>query len=107
MSRPDWMDSKLLIWIITMVGAGAMAYQRLETLGESVGRVQQSIDDQGAGLAEHIASPDHTTRGIRVAELETDQAKVEQKIEQIDVRQQRMERNQVRMCQAWQVSGCE
>ena len=106
MSASKWIDSKLLIWIVTMIAIGAMAYQRLETLGESVGRVQQSIDDQGSSLAEHIASPDHTTRGIRVAELETDQAKVEQKIEQIDVRQQRMERNQVRMCLAWDVE-CE
>ena len=106
MSASKWIDSKLLIWIVTMIAIGAMAYQRLETLGESVGRVQQSIDEQGASLAEHIASPDHTTRGIRVAELETDQAKVEQKIEQIDVRQQRMERNQVRMCLAWDVE-CE
>ena len=106
MSASKWIDSKLLIWIVTMIAIGAMAYQRLETLGESVGRVQQSIDDQGSRLAEHIASPDHTTRGIRVAELETDQAKVEQKIEQIDVRQQRMERNQVRMCLAWDVE-CE
>ena len=105
MSASKWIDSKLLIWIVTMIAIGAMAYQRLETLGESVGRVQQSIDDQGSSLAEHIASPDHTTRGIRVAELETDQAKVEQKIEQIDVRQQRMERNQVRMCLAWDVEG--
>ena len=106
MSASKWIDSKLLIWIVTMIAIGAMAYQRLETLGESVGRVQQSIDDQGSSLAEHIASPDHTTRGIRVAELETDQAKVEQKIEQIDVRQQRMERNQARMCLAWEVE-CE
>ena len=106
MSASKWIDSKLLIWIVTMIAIGAMAYQRLETLGESVGRVQQSIDEQGSSLAEHIASPDHTTRGIRVAELETDQAKVEQKIEQIDVRQQRMERNQARMCLAWEVE-CE
>ena len=104
---PQWVDTKLVIWIVTMIGAGAMAYQRLETLGESVGKVQQSIDEQDSTIAEHIASPDHTTRGIKVQALETDQAKLESKIESIDARQQRMERNQVRMCQAWNVSGCE
>ena len=108
MSKPEWIDTKLIIWIATMVGVAAMAYQRLETLGASVPQVQVSIVEEGDGLAKHAASGDaHTTRGIKVAELESDQAKLETKIEQIDVRQQKMERNQVRMCTAWGVKDCE
>lgn len=108
MDRSTWTDPKLLIWLVTMIGVGAMAYQRLETLGHSVADVQATIDEQGAGLAAHAADGDaHTTRGIKVAALESDQQKLETKIEQIDIRQQRMERNQVRMCQAWGVKDCE
>lgn len=107
MGTPAWVDSKLIIWAVTIGAAGVMAYGRLEALGDSVDRVQTTLDDAQEGLSEHVQSQDaHTSRGIRVAELETDQAKVEQKIEQIDVRQQRMERNQARMCQAWEVD-CE
>ena len=108
MNKSAWADPKLLIWLVTMIGVGAMAYQRLETLGHSVADVQATIDEQGAGLAAHAADGDaHTPRGIKVAELESEQAKLETKIEQIDMRQQKMERNQVRMCQAWGVKGCE
>ena len=107
MAAPYWLDSKLIIFGITVATAGVLAYGRLEALGASVDRVQTSIDEQGDGLSEHIASPDHTVRGIKVAALESDQAKIETKIEQIDVRQQRMERNQVRMCLAWGVKDCE
>jgi hypothetical protein len=106
MTKSAWADPKLVIWLVTLIGVGAMAYQRLETLGESVADVQATIDEQGDGLAEHIASPDHTVRGIKVAALESDQAKIETNIEQIDIRQQKMERNQVRMCLAWGVE-CE
>jgi len=107
MAAPSWLDSKLIIFGVTVATAGVFAYGRLEALGASVDRVQTSIDEQGDGLSEHIASPDHTVRGIKVAALESDQAKIETKIEQIDVRQQRMERNQVRMCLAWGVKDCE
>ena len=107
MTKSAWADPKLVIWVVTMIGVGAMAYQRLETLGHSVADVQATIDEQGAGLAAHAANGDaHTTRGLKVAALESDQAKLETNIEQIDIRQQKMERNQVRMCLAWGVE-CE
>lgn len=107
MTAPKWVDSKLIIWGLTMVGVGVMAYARLDALGASVERVQTTLDEAQSGLAEHVASDGHTTRGIKVAELEDDQGKLETRIERIDTRQQRMERNQVRMCQAWNVTGCE
>lgn len=99
MSVPRWVDTKLAIWLVTMIGAGAMAYQRLETLGHSVADVQATIDEQGAGLAAHAADGDaHATRGFKVAALESDQAKIEGQIERIETRQQKMDRNMVALC---------
>ena len=98
MAAPSWLDSKLIIFGITVATAGVLAYGRLEALGASVDRVQNSIDEQGDGLSEHIASPDHTVRGIKVAALESDQAKIEGQIERIETRQQKMDRNMVAVC---------
>ena len=98
MAAPSWLDSKLIIFGITVATAGVLAYGRLEALGASVDRVQTSIDEQGDGLSEHIASPDHTVRGIKVAALESDQAKIEGQIERIETRQQKMDRNMVAVC---------
>lgn len=107
MTAPKWLDSKLLIFAITAAVAGVLAYGRLDALGASVARVQTTLDEAQTGLAEHVASEGHTSRGIKVAALESDQVKVEQKLDRLDVRQQKMERNQARMCQAWGVTGCE
>ncbi len=99
MTIRDWTDPKLLIWVVTMIGVSAMAYQRLETLGHSVADVQATIDEQGAGLAAHAADGNaHATRGIKVAALESDQAKIEGQIERIETRQQKMDRNMVALC---------
>ena len=105
---PSWVDSKLIIYGIGLAVAGVLAYARLNVLGESMAKVQSTLDEQADGLAEHTQNGDaHATRGLRVSSLETDQAKVEARLEQLDVSVDRMGRNQARMCQAWGVSGCE
>ena len=99
MSVPSWVDSRAIIFAITIAAAGVLSWARLETLGESVHKVQATLEESQIAVSEHVQSPDaHATRGIRVAELESDQGKVEQKIDQLDVRQQKMERNVVALC---------
>ena len=99
MAAPSWLDSKLIIFGITVAVAGVLAYGRLEALGASVDRVQITIEESQQSLSAHVQSDDaHTSRGLRVAALESDQGKVEQKLDQLDVRQQKMERNMVALC---------
>ena len=98
MSVPSWVDSRLILYGVGLAVAGVLAYARLDVLGQSMARVQTTLDDQADGLAEHVSSPDHATRGLRVSSLETDQGKLESRVEQMDTRQQKMDRNMVALC---------
>ncbi len=98
MALPEWLDSRLLIWICGLGALGVLSYARLNALGADVARVQDTLDQQETTLTEHVASDGHATRGIRVAALETDQGKIEQQIERIETRQQKMDRNMAVLC---------
>jgi hypothetical protein len=50
MSKPSWVDSKLIIWILGMIGLGVGAFYRLEALGETMGRVENAVDAQSPSL---------------------------------------------------------
>lgn len=98
MSLPSWVDSRLVIWFAGLCALGVLSYARLEALAADVARVQQTLDQQESSLAEHVASDGHSTRGMKVAALETDQAKIERQIERIETRQQKMDRNMAVLC---------
>lgn len=99
MSAPRWLDTRLIIWLLTVGAAGVMAYARLETLGDSVARVQTTIEEQAGALDDHIIDPgSHTTRGLRVTSLEAEQTKLEARVERMDERQQKIDRNMVAIC---------
>ncbi len=107
MSKPSWVDSKLIIWVLGMLGLGVGAFYRLEALGETMGRVENAVDAQSQGLSDHAADPDsHTARGYQVKALETEQTKLEARVERIDQSTQRIERNLVALCTAMG-SDCE
>jgi hypothetical protein len=107
MSKPSWVDSKLIIWILGMIGLGVGAFYRLEALGETMGRVENAVDAQSQGLSDHAADPDsHTARAYEVKALATEQTKLEARVERIDQSTQRIERNLVALCTAMG-SDCE
>jgi hypothetical protein len=108
MAAPAWLDSKLIIYGVGLAVAGILAYARLDMLGESMARVQSTLDEQAEGLTDHTQDGDaHATRALRVSSLETDQATTSAKLEQMDTALDRMSRNQARMCTAWGVLDCE
>lgn len=107
MAAPAWLDSKLIIYGVGLAVAGILAYARLDMLGESMARVQSTLDEQADGLADHTQDGDaHATRALRVSSLETDQASTVTKLEQMDTALDKIGRNQARMCLAWGVD-CE
>jgi hypothetical protein len=108
MGAPAWLDSKLIIYGVGLAVAGVLAYARLDVLGESMAKVQTTLDEQADGLAEHTQDGNaHATRALRVSSLETDQATTSAKLEQMDTSIDKIGRNQARMCQQWGVLDCE
>jgi hypothetical protein len=107
MAAPAWLDSKLIIYGVGLAVAGVLAYARLDVLGQSMDKVQLTLDEQAEGLTDHTQDGDaHATRALRVSSLETDQASTVTKLEQMDTALDKIGRNQARMCLAWGVD-CE
>jgi hypothetical protein len=99
MSKPDWIDSKLVIWLCGMAAMGIGAWYRLEALGATMSRVEVAMDEQADGLTDHAADPDsHTARGYEVKALATEQTKLESRVERIDQSTQRIELTLATLC---------
>ena len=103
----DLFDSRMIIWIVGIVFLAGGGWYSLKDVSEDVSQIQTTLDQQSDSLTEHVTGDGHATRGIEIAVLESDQVKIETKLEQLDSTVDKISRNQARMCTAWGVSDCE
>lgn len=87
----DKLDSKLVVWIASLVFiAGGMVY--------TLNSVASNVEKLSAEVVEHVSSDGHRARGVRVDYIEERQREMAATVDRLDTRQQTMMTNQTAIC---------
>ena len=66
-------DTKLLIWITTVVFLAGGGWWHLEAMSADVTRIQETLDTQQSELTIHVAADGHTSGETHIEKIETQQ----------------------------------
>jgi len=86
-------DTKLVIWLVTVVFLAGGGWWHLEAMSADVSKIQETLDGQESELTIHVASDGHTSGETRIKKLEANQDEMGRDIKSLMT-------NQSAICQA-------
>ena len=86
-------DTKLVIWIVTVIFLAGGAWWHLEAVSADVTKIQETLDTQQNELTIHVAAEGHTAGESRIEKLEAKQDEMGKDIKSLMT-------NQSAICQA-------
>ena len=87
------MDTKLVIWICSVVFLAGGGWWHLEAMSSDVTKIQETLDTQQSELAIHVAAEGHTAGETRIKKIETQQNEMSRDLKTLMT-------NQSAICQA-------
>jgi hypothetical protein len=90
---PSWLDTKLIIWVITIIFLAGGAWWSLSDVSADVAKIQETLDGQESELIIHVASDGHVAGESRIEKIEVSQAEMGRDIKSLMT-------NQSAICQA-------
>tara|TARA_R110002012_G_scaffold302689_1_gene504018 strand:+ start:73 stop:363 length:291 start_codon:yes stop_codon:yes gene_type:complete len=86
-------DTKLVIWLVTVVFLAGGGWWHLEAMSSDVTKIQDTLDTQQSELTIHVAAEGHTSGETRIEKIETQQNEMSRDLKTLMT-------NQSAICQA-------
>ena len=86
-------DTKLVIWVITLIFLAGGAWWSLSDVSADVSKIQETLDGQESELTIHVAADGHTAGEGRIEKIEASQDEMGKDIKSLMT-------NQSAICQA-------